>query len=113
VAPTDQLAFEGEHHLVKVYFDGEVEADLDSKVSGAFPFWDPSKAYFSTPGPGSFFFTGPNGDEFVLVYFGLGCMAEKLEYILSSVHIGWGALEVERSVIREGLVLDVASFGEG
>jgi len=40
-------------------------------------------------------------------------MAEKLEYVLSLVHIGWGALEVKRGVIHEGLVPDVAPFGEG
>jgi hypothetical protein len=61
VAPFDQLAFEGEHHLVKVCFSGEVEVDLDSKVLGAFPFRDPSKAYFSALGPGSCFLTGPDG----------------------------------------------------
>ncbi len=61
MAPFDQLAFEGEHHVVKVCFGGEVEADLDSKVSGAFPFWDPSEAYFSAPGPGSCLLTGLDG----------------------------------------------------
>jgi hypothetical protein len=61
VAPIDQLAFEGEHHFVKVCFGGEVEADLDSKVSGAFPFQDPSEAYFSAPCPSSFLLTGPDG----------------------------------------------------
>jgi len=40
-------------------------------------------------------------------------MAKKLEYVLSSVHIGWGALEVEHDVVHEGLVPNVASFGEG
>ncbi len=61
MAQIDQFAFEGEHHFVKICFGGELEADLDSQVSGAFPFWDPSEAYFSAPSPSSFLLTVPDG----------------------------------------------------
>jgi hypothetical protein len=61
MALIDQLAFEGKHHLVKVCFGGEMEANLNSKVSGAFPFRDPFEAYLFALGPGSSLLAGPDG----------------------------------------------------
>jgi hypothetical protein len=41
MAPGDEFAFEGKHHLVEIGFGGKVEAYLYAQVTGAHPFRQP------------------------------------------------------------------------
>jgi hypothetical protein len=60
MAPADELAFEGEHHFIKVRFRGKVRAHLDSKVPGAFTVRDSFETLSFSPLPCPFLLAGPN-----------------------------------------------------
>ncbi len=72
MAPTNEFAFEGDHHYVKICLGGEMEANMNSEVPSSFAGWDPFEAFVSTPFPSSFPLARPDGSGFVLVYFRSG-----------------------------------------
>ncbi len=92
MAPTDEFAFEGNHHCVKICLGGEVQANLNSKVSSSFADGNPLGAFVSAPFPSSFLFAGPDGNGFVPIYFRSGCAAEGLKDLLRLVHADQGTL---------------------
>ncbi len=92
MAPTDEFAFEGNHHYVEIRLGGEVEANLNSEVSGSFAGGNPLEAFVPSPFPSSFLLAGPDGNGLVPIYFRSGCAAKGLEDLLHPVHVGRGAL---------------------
>jgi len=92
MAPTDEFAFEGNHHCVKICLGGEVEANLDFEVSSSFVDGDPLEAFVPSLIPSSFLLASPDGSGFVPIYFRFGCAAKGLEDLLRPVHVGRGAL---------------------
>jgi hypothetical protein len=69
-------------------------AYLDSQVSGAFSFRDPSESDLRAPVPSIFFLAGPNGDQFMPIDFGSRGLAKYLEDTSSPIHVGGGTFEV-------------------
>jgi hypothetical protein len=92
MAPTDEFAFEGNHHCVKIRLWGEVEANLNSEVWSSFAGGDPLGAFIPSPFSSSFLLAGPYGSGLVPIYFRSGCAAKGLEDLLRLVHVGRGAL---------------------
>ncbi len=90
-----------------------MESLLDSQISHPFAFWDPLESHFLAPLPFFVFFVGPNRCYFVLVYFCSRHFTENVQDFLRPFHIVARSLQVERGIIRKGLVCYFPSSREG
>ncbi len=90
-----------------------MEANLDSQVSHPFAFWDPLESHLSAPLPIFVSFASPNRGRFVPIYFCSGRFAKNVQDFLGPFHVAMRALQIERCVVREGLVRDFSSSWEG
>jgi hypothetical protein len=88
-----------------------VKIDLNPEVPGSFVVENPLETLLATPLPGPFPLASPNGSRFSPVDLYTGCTAEGLEDFLRPVHVGWGAFQIQSSVVSEGLIPDQTSSG--
>ncbi len=90
-----------------------MESHLDSQIPHPFAFRDPLQSHFLPPLPFFVFFAGPDRDRFVLVYFCSRRFIEDVQDFLCPFQIVARSLQVERGVVRKGLVCYFPSSREG
>jgi hypothetical protein len=90
-----------------------MEYHLDSQIFHPFAFRDPLESHFLAPLPFFVFFVGPDRCCFVPVYFFSQRLTENVQDFLRPFYIVASSLQVERNIIRKGLVCYFPSSREG